>query len=55
MTVKELREKLESFPDNCIVMIPYTETTHVTMLENVSRGINEHDGLVFLDDYIERD
>ena len=54
MTVKELKEKLEQFPDNHIVMIPddyspigYSPATHI------SSGVNEADGCVFLTDYEE--
>ena len=61
MTVKELKEKLEQFPDNYIVMIynaenaidntiyPYIPATCV------SRGVDELDGCVFIDDYEEQD
>lgn len=56
MTVKELKEKLEQFPENCIVMIPddyspigYTPATHI------ANGVNEADGCVFLTDYVEED
>lgn len=57
MTVKELKEKLEQFPDNYIVLIdanplngfPYTKATCVT------KGFNELDGCVLIDDYIEDD
>lgn len=61
MTVKELREKLNKFDDNLIVMIPdmklyrdfdsqgYIPATHI------SQGINELDGCVFIDDYVEED
>lgn len=62
MTVKELKEKLEQFPENCVVLInadietrrehdgfPYTEATCV------GRGINELDGCVIIDDYVEDD
>ena len=56
MTVRELIEKLEQFPDNCVVMIPdeyspigYTPLTHV------AQGGNEADGCVFFTDYEEED
>lgn len=60
MTVKELKEKLNKFDDNLLVMIPcenpnkciyfpYTAATHV------SRGLNEADGCVFISDYEEDD
>lgn len=54
MTVKELKEKLNTMPDNYTVLIdvervgcPYTEATCVT------RGFNELDGCVIIDDYVE--
>jgi hypothetical protein len=59
MTVKELKEKLEQFPDNCEVFIPDTNWTpdkswfpyvHAT---SVARGVNEEDGYVFITDYVE--
>lgn len=62
MTVRELKEKLERFPDNCIVLIsadaetralhdgfPYTEATCV------ARGVNELGGCVIIDDYVEEE
>lgn len=62
MTVKELKEELNHFPDNCKVYIdnpdgyrslppypPYVE------IKNVSRGVNEMDMMVILDDYEEDD
>ena len=59
MTVRELIEKLEQFPANCIVMIPNQSwhpdghtPSHVPVT-NVAIGCNEADGCVFLDDYEE--
>lgn len=49
MTVKELKQALDKFDDNLIVFL-YDETA---MLKNVSQGINEFDGALFLDDYEE--
>lgn len=53
MTVKELKEKLEQFPENCVVLIPgygrYIHTTHVSI------GFNELDGCVIIGDYVEED
>jgi hypothetical protein len=62
MTVKELKEKLEQFPDNYIVIVtadwetrkrnnwfPYAEAT------GVLKGVNELDGTVLIDDYVEDD
>ena len=60
MTVKELKSKLEEFPENYLVLInadeetrrlhdcfPYTEATCV------AKGFNELDGCVIIDDYVE--
>ena len=62
MTVKELKEKLNQFHDNCIVVVPNkTYTPGVkgsfewTVALNVTRGVNELDGIVFIDDYVEDD
>lgn len=61
MTVKELKEKLNQFPDNCIVCIPnqnlyrLRNAKHYVVALNVAQGINEFDGLVFIDDYMEDD
>ena len=61
MTVKELKEKLEQFDDNLLVMIPnrwYLETdckTFEVPARNVSRGVNEFDGCLFIDEYEEDD
>ena len=60
MTVKELKEKLNQFHDNCIVCIPtinWDMVGHVNYVvaQNVTQGINEFDGIVFIDDYVEDD
>ena len=61
MTVKELKEKLDQFLDNCMVKIqdnnwtpdkslaPYVHATNVTI------SLNEEDGCVFISDYVEDD
>lgn len=57
MTVKELKEKLNQFPDNCIVCIPnkdWTTCVNHTVALNITQGVNELDGLVFIDDYEEK-
>lgn len=61
MTVKELKERLEQFPENCVVMIPNANwnpdgrtPSHVPVT-NVAIGCNEADGCVFLDEYEEDD
>jgi hypothetical protein len=62
MTVKELKEQLNKFPDSCIVMIPnirwgFDEKNQWSMVPalHVSQGINELDGIVLIDDYVEDD
>lgn len=56
MTVKELKEKLEQFPDNCIIMVPNIEWTPDANMSpyvaahDVFRGVNKADGCVFIDD-----
>ena len=58
MTVKELKEKLNQFDDNLIVMIPNRnweepcQTYEVPAL-NISQGVNEFDGCLFIDSYEE--
>lgn len=57
MTVKELKEKLEQFPENCVVMIPnqdlypfpYIPATHI------AKGVNEEDGFIFICNYVEEE
>lgn len=56
MTVRELKEKLNTMPDNYIVLVnveragyPYTEATCVI------KGFNELDGCVIIDDYVEEE
>ena len=60
MTVKELREKLNKFDDNLIVMIPnrYWEAAcqkYEVPATSVSQGVNEFDGCLFIDDCMEED
>ena len=61
MTVRELKEKLEQFPENCVVLIPNVgwnpdghTPSHVPVTP-VAIGSNELDGCVFLDEYEEDD
>lgn len=55
MTIKELKEKLNQFPDDLIVMIPNNDLHRLPYpiwhvpAEIVSRGCNEADGCVFID------
>ena len=51
MTVRELIEKLEQFPDNCVVLIPIEG--RLGPATNVAFGFNELDGCVIIDDYAE--
>lgn len=56
MTVRELIEALASFPDSAQVVISsYLLPDHIWYIpvKNVSIGVNEFDGLVFIDDYEE--
>lgn len=59
MTVGELKEKLNQFSDDLIVMIPNSDFHHTPIFSvpatNVSRGVNEMDGCVFIDNYEEDD
>lgn len=54
MTVSELQEKLNCFPQNAqVVLSSCLLPDHVWFIpiKNVSSGVNEFDGLVFIDDY----
>ncbi len=58
MTVKELKEKLEQFDDDLTVFIPcelpdMCECFPFTRAKNISQGVNEYDGAVFIDAYEE--
>lgn len=59
MTVKELKEKLEQFDDRLIVLVPncgwhpYSIDPPEIPAKSVSRGVNEMDGCVIIDDYVE--
>ena len=59
MTVRELIEKLEQFPENCVVLVPnenlYRDSPAkwYVVAEHVARGVNEMDGCVIIDDYEE--
>ena len=58
MTVKELKEKLEQFDDSLLVMIPnkyWKEPcqSFAVPARNVSQGVNELDGCLFIDEYEE--
>ena len=51
MTVKELKEKLNQFPESCVVLIPIEG--RLVPATNVAFGFNELDGCVIIDDYVE--
>ena len=63
MTIKELKEKLDQFPDDFIVMIPNDRLQYDpnslwnvpwnVPATNVSIGCNEADGCVYIDAYEE--
>lgn len=54
MTVKKLKEKLEIYPDNFIVMIPDSDSPiWFAPATDVYRGCNEADRCVFIDSYEE--
>lgn len=61
MTVRELKEKLKQFDDNLIVLIPnaswhpYSIDPPEIPATSVRRGVNELDGCVIIDDYVEDD
>lgn len=57
MTVKELKEELNKFNDNLIVVAEVdTLFTHFFLnISHAAQGINEMDGLLILDDYSEED
>ena len=59
MTVRELKEKLEQFDDRLIVMVPdanwtpYNNRLPYVCATGIARGVNEADGCLFIDDYVE--
>lgn len=57
MTVKELKEELNKFDDNLIVVAEVdTLFTHFFLnISHASQGVNEIDGLLILDDYSEKE
>ena len=56
MTVRELIEKLEQFPENMVILIPncgwHPFSPDPTMIRatGVALGVNEFDGYVIIDD-----
>ena len=60
MTVHELKEKLEQFPENYVVLVTADAETRrlhdgfpYVQAEHVGRGLNELDGCVIIDGYVE--
>lgn len=59
MTIKELKERLNDFPDDLIVMVPniawdpFNKQPQDVPAKNVVRGVNETDICVFIDAYEE--
>lgn len=56
MTVKELKEQLNKFDDNLVVMIPnpnwhpFGNSPTKVVASSVAKGVNEMDGCVFIED-----
>ena len=59
MRVKELKEKLEQFDDNLIIMIPNQDYGYSSLqfvpARNIIQGVNELDGCLFIDAFEEED
>jgi hypothetical protein len=54
MTVGELKVKLEQFPDDLHVLIPCVDGSfEYTSDVNIAQGVNEYDGCLFIDDFVE--
>lgn len=52
MTIKELVGELSKYPDNFIVLMSDTESDiGYTVVSNITRGVNEFDGCVFIEEY----
>ena len=50
MTVKELINELNKYPDNFLVLIPDAELDiGYTAVSDIIRGVNEFDGCIFID------
>lgn len=55
MTVKELKETLNKFDDNLLVVTICCNCGHYMHVTHTAQGCNEADGCLFLDDYEEED
>ena len=50
MTVKELINELSKYPDNFLVLMSDAESDiGYTVISDITRGVNEFDGCVFID------
>ena len=50
MTVKELINELSRYPDNFLVLMPDAELDiGYTAVSDITRGVNEFDGCIFID------
>ena len=50
MTVKELINELSKYPDNFLVLMSDTESdVGYTVVSDITRGVNEFDGGIFID------
>ena len=50
MTVKELINELSKYPDNFLVLMSDTESdVGYTVVSDITRGVNEFDGCIFID------
>lgn len=54
MTVGELKARLEQFPDDLHVFVPCVDGSfEYTSDVNIAQGVNEYDGCLFIDDFVE--
>lgn len=50
MMVKELINELSKYPDNFLVLMPDAESDiGYTTVSDITRGVNEFDGCIFID------
>lgn len=50
MTVKELINELSKYPDNFLVLMSDAESDiGYTVVSDITRGVNEFDGCIFID------
>ena len=59
MTIEQLKEELDKFPEDLIVMVPNSDLHRSPRpiwflpATSVARGVDEEDGFVFVDNYEE--